>query len=90
MKDHPINSDTIPDYLDIDSDGDECNDVTEAGFDDGILIDGILGDVVPTYDDSQVDNRGRVIDPEHNYETFPLTDPVTTFIISNKSVKLLK
>jgi hypothetical protein len=76
---HPINSDTIPDYLDIDSDGDECNDVTEAGFDDGILIDGILGDVVPTYDDSQVDNRGRVIDPEHNYETFPLTDPITTF-----------
>ena len=76
---HPINSDTIPDYLDLDSDGDECNDVTEAGFDDGILIDGILGDVVPTYDDSQVDNRGRVIDPEHNYETFPLTDPVTTF-----------
>ena len=51
-KDHPINSDTIPDYLDIDSDGDECNDVTEAGFDDGILIDGVLGDVVPTFDDS--------------------------------------
>jgi hypothetical protein len=35
--------------------------------------------VVPTYDDSQVDNRGRIIDPEHNYETLPLTDPVTTF-----------
>jgi hypothetical protein len=78
-EEHPVNSDTIPDYLDIDSDGDECNDVTEAGFDDGILIDGILGDVVPTYDDSQVDNRGRIIDPEHNYETLPLTDPVTTF-----------
>ena len=78
-KDHPVNSDTIPDYLDIDSDGDECNDVTEAGFDDGILIDGILGDVVPTFDDSQVDNRGRIIDPEHDYATFPLTDPVTTF-----------
>ena len=78
-EDHPVNSDTIPDYLDIDSDGDECNDVTEAGFDDGILIDGILGDVVPTFDDSQVDNRGRIIDPEHDYATFPLTDPVTTF-----------
>jgi len=78
-KDHPINSDTIPDYLDTDSDGDECNDVTEAGFDDGILIDGILGNIVPTFDDSQVDNRGRVIDPEHDYEdeVFPLKDPVT-------------
>jgi hypothetical protein len=76
-KDHPVNSDTIPDYLDIDSDGDECNDVTEAGFDDGILIDGILGDVVPTFDDSQVDNRGRIIDPEHDYEILPTKDPNT-------------
>jgi hypothetical protein len=76
-KDHPINSDTIPDYLDIDSDGDECNDVTEAGFDDGILIDGILGNIIPTFDDSQVDNRGRIIDPEHDYDTLPKKDPVT-------------
>ena len=76
-KDHPINSDAIPDYLDIDSDGDECNDVTEAGFDDGILIDGILGDVVPTFDDSQVDSRGRIIDPAHDYDTLPLNDDVT-------------
>ena len=74
---HPINPDTVPDYLDIDSDGDECYDVTEAGFDDGILIDGILGNIVPTFDDSQVDNRGRVIDPEHDYEVFPLKDSVT-------------
>ncbi|MDC1460224.1 hypothetical protein N8304_01620, partial [Flavobacteriaceae bacterium] len=76
-KDHPVNADSVPDYLDTDSDGDECNDVTEAGFDDGILIDGILGNIVPTFDDSQVDNRGRVIDPEHDYEVFPLKDPVT-------------
>ena len=26
-----------------------CNDVTEAGFDDGDGIDGILGEGVPTY-----------------------------------------
>ena len=72
---HPNNSDLVPDYYDIDSDGDECNDVTEAGFDDGILIDGILGDVVPTFDDSLVDNRGRVIN--HDYEVLPLKDSVT-------------
>ncbi|MDC0116906.1 T9SS type B sorting domain-containing protein [Flavobacteriaceae bacterium] len=76
-KDHPVNADSVADYLDTDSDGDECNDVTEAGFDDGILIDGVLGNIVPTFDDSQVDNRGRVIDPEHDYEVFPLKDPVT-------------
>ena len=72
---HPNNSDSVPDYYDIDSDGDECNDVTEAGFDDGILIDGILGDVVPTFDDSLVDNRGRVVN--HDYEVLPLKDSIT-------------
>ena len=68
-------NDSILDYLDIDSDSDGCNDVTEAGFDDGILIDGILGDNVPTFDNSQVDSRGRVIN--HDYQVLPLKDPVT-------------
>ena len=44
---HPTNSDTIPDYFDLDSDGDICFDVTEAGFDD-VDGDGILGEGVPT------------------------------------------
>ena len=89
-KDHPINSDTIPDYLDIDSDGDECNDVTEAGFDDGILIDGVLGNIIPTYDDSQVDNRGRIIDPEHDYDTLPLKDPATELYYFQQPGKAVK
>ena len=75
---HPTNPDTIPDYYDIDSDGDECNDVTEAGFDDGTLIDGVLGNIVPTYDDSQIDSRGLIIDPEHDYNVLPKEDPVTS------------
>ncbi|MDC0654770.1 T9SS type B sorting domain-containing protein [bacterium] len=75
---HPTNPDTVPDYYDIDSDGDECNDVTEAGFDDGTLIDGVLGNIVPTYDDSQIDSRGLIIDPEHDYNVLPKEDPVTS------------
>ena len=65
---HPTNSDTIPDYFDLDSDGDDCFDVTEAGFDD-VDGDGILGEGVPTYDDSKVDTRGRVVDPVHDYDS---------------------
>jgi hypothetical protein len=62
-------SDTVPDYLDLDSDGDACYDVTEAGFDD-VDGDGILGEGVPTYPTpAQVDSRGRIIDPVHNYDT---------------------
>ena len=33
---------------------------------------------MPTYDDSQVDSRGRIIDPVHNYDTpLPLKDDVS-------------
>ena len=74
---HPANSDIIPDYFDLDSDGDDCFDVTEAGFDD-VDGDGILGEGVPNYDDSKVDSRGRIIDPAHNYDTpLPLKDAVS-------------
>ena len=74
---HLTNSDTIPDYFDLDSDGDDCFDVTEAGFDD-VDGDGMLGEGVPTYDDSKVDSRGRIIVPAHNYETpLPLKDAVS-------------
>ena len=76
---HPTNSDTIPDYFDLDSDGDECFDVTEAGFED-VDGDGILGDGIPTYDDSEVDSRGRIIVPAHNYDTpLPLQDAVGVY-----------
>ena len=37
-----IDNDGIPNYLDLDSDGDNCPDVIEAGFEDGDN-DGILG-----------------------------------------------
>ena len=48
---------------------DACYDVTEAGFDD-VDGDGILGEGVPTYPTpAQVDSRGRIIDPAHNYDT---------------------
>ena len=73
-KNHPTSSDTIADYLDDDSDGDGCSDVTEAGFDD-VDGDGILGEGVPTYDDpKQVDSRGRIIDPSHDYDILPTSD----------------
>ncbi len=65
---HPTNSDNLPDYFDLDSDGDDCFDVTEAGFDD-VDGDGILGKGVPTYDDSKVNSRGIVIDPVHDYDS---------------------
>ena len=48
-------NDGIPDYLDLDSDGDGCNDVVEAGGADP-NGDGILGDL-PTI----VDANGQVI-----------------------------
>ncbi len=42
-------NDGIPDYLDLDSDGDGCNDVFEAGFTDG-NNDGLLGGAPVTVD----------------------------------------
>ena len=50
-----VDNDTIPDYLDLDSDDDGCYDVVEAGFvdEDG---DGILGVGVPV-----VNNLGQVV-----------------------------
>ena len=66
--------DTISDYFDLDSDEDGCYDVIEAGFED-TDGDGIFGVGVPTYPDSEVDSRGRVIGQD--YTILPLTDAVS-------------
>jgi gliding motility-associated-like protein len=62
-------SDGIKNYIDLDSDDDSCNDVTEAGFLDSNK-DGLLGAIGPP----EVDNNGIVIKttdgytvPNHNY-----------------------
>ncbi|OYT16433.1 MAG: hypothetical protein B7C24_07880, partial [Bacteroidetes bacterium 4572_77] len=39
---HDVDADTYPNFLDLDSDGDSCNDVDEAGYTDD-NDDGILG-----------------------------------------------
>ena len=44
-----IDNDGIPNYLDLDSDGDNCPDVIEAGFEDGDN-DGILGSSPLSFD----------------------------------------
>ena len=64
-------SDTIPDYFDLDSDEDGCYDVIEAGFEDADA-DGIFGVGVPTYPDSEVDSRGLVIGQD--YTILPTDD----------------
>ena len=63
-------SDTVPDYLDNDSDGDGCFDVIEAGYEDPDK-DGFAGTSPIFYDPSNVassaDNRGRVVYTGYDY-----------------------
>ena len=55
--------DGIPDHLDLDSDGDGCNDVLEAGFSDS-NGDGILGGLPINVDsDGKVTGSGGYTDP---------------------------
>ncbi|MDF4221867.1 Ig-like domain-containing protein [Maribacter sp. M208] len=56
LADSESTPDGIPDFLELDADGDLCNDVTEAGFTDP-NGDGILGDTPTT-----VNANGIVID----------------------------
>ncbi|TWO32671.1 T9SS type B sorting domain-containing protein [Seonamhaeicola sediminis] len=49
-----LDTDSIYSYIDLDSDGDSCSDVIEAGFSDG-NNDDLLGDITVT-----VDNNGLV------------------------------
>ena len=51
-------NDGIPNQLDIDSDGDGCYDVTEAGFD--LNQDGIIDGTFDTDGDLEVDTDGKV------------------------------
>ena len=63
--------DKVNDYLDLDSDGDVCNDVIEAGFidEDG---DGIIGVGIPTFDNGGVNDKGGITG--HDYTILPLED----------------
>ncbi|SFW69437.1 beta strand repeat-containing protein, partial [Cellulophaga fucicola] len=58
LADSESTPDGIPDFLELDADGDLCNDVTEAGFTDP-NGDGILGDTPTT-----VNANGIVIDTD--------------------------
>ncbi|MEC7617174.1 MAG: hypothetical protein VYD39_03060, partial [Bacteroidota bacterium] len=61
-------SDNLADAFDLDSDGDGCFDVIEAGFLDPDN-DGILQQAPLTVDDNTVDDNGLVIG--HNYNSVP-------------------
>ena len=63
--------DSINDLMQLDSDGDGCFDVVEAGYleqDD----DGIYGlDPNPNIVDGTVDDKGRIVDPDYDYTIEP-------------------
>ena len=65
-------NDTVPDYLDADSDADGCDDTIEAGYIDAFIPadkDGFLGGAIPP----QVDVNGLVISGENGQGyTLPL------------------
>ncbi len=63
-------ADTINNYLDLDSDGDGCNDVIEAGFTDTNL-DGLLGNTAPpTINSNGIVTSGvGYTTPNSNYTT---------------------
>ena len=75
-------SDNTVDYLDLDSDGDGCNDVTEAGFidQDG---NGMIGSGIPTTKNNGVDNIGGVT--AHDYSKEPLKDANGTYFFQKIS-----
>ncbi|TVZ09508.1 CHU domain-containing protein [Cellulophaga sp. RHA_52] len=61
LADSESTPDGIPDFLELDADGDLCNDVTEAGFTDSDG-DGILGDTPTTVNTSGVVTGTNVTD----------------------------
>ena len=74
--DYNLNTDSdsnfLYDFLDLDSDDDGCNDLTEAGFESNDLDgDGVMGNGPPTFDNGKIDERGRFIG--HTYPE-PLKD----------------
>ncbi len=65
-KNSTTNPDNLYDYYDDDSDGDDCFDLTEAGFDYAGFVgdpdnDGMLGTSPITTASGDIDDRGRVI-----------------------------
>ena len=65
-------SNFLYDFLDLDSDDDSCNDLTEAGFEDKDPDgDGIMGTGPATFDNGKIDIRGKYKD--HTYPD-PLKD----------------
>ncbi|MBC3758580.1 T9SS type B sorting domain-containing protein [Hyunsoonleella sp. SJ7] len=86
-------NDTIFSYIDADSDGDSCSDVTEAGFSDA-NVDDYLGDDIPV-----VDTLGKVINAADGY-TLPdadyldgapiniTTQPIDTIVCENSNAVL--
>jgi len=63
-------NDTVFNYIDSDSDGDNCSDVIEAGFSD-TNEDNFLGNATPT-----IDTKGRVTNASDGY-TVPSPNHVT-------------
>ena len=85
--DYNLNTDTdstfIYDYLDLDSDDDSCNDLTEAGFEDKDPDgDGIMGEGQPTFDNGKIDSRGKYKD--HTYPD-PLKDTDDSLYLFQKA-----
>ena len=78
--------DTIVDYLDLDSDGDGCSDVIEAGFLDQDS-NGIVGIGLPTIENNGVDDKGGIID--HDYSILPLKDDNGVYFFQKVSSPVL-
>ncbi|OUS21604.1 hypothetical protein A9Q93_00500, partial [Nonlabens dokdonensis] len=80
--------DTIPNYLDDDSDGDGCSDTVEAGFIDAFAKadeDGILGNAAP----ESVDGDGLVTSGEMGQGyTSPTMTGTTTFDFLDPSINV--
>ncbi|MFL2616883.1 MAG: hypothetical protein ACJ0P0_04720, partial [Flavobacteriaceae bacterium] len=67
------NNDGTADYFDLDSDGDGCNDVIEAGYFD-VDNDGRYDKGDYNYDVGNIDERGRIIDDGYDPSSEPSKD----------------
>lgn len=88
-----LDNDTIFSYIDLDSDGDDCSDVIEAGFSDG-NNDNLLGDTLATTNTSGLVNNasnGYTL-PNADYLNFaPLTittQPIDTTVCEASNTTL--
>ena len=64
----------------MDSDGDGCNDVIEAGYIDGD-DNGIYGEGEYTFDEGNIDERGRIIGDGYDSSNEPSKDESWHYII---------